>query len=492
MKRYINRRNFIKQSIFSTAALSAPSFDAPSANRKVLQPTGIAPKKVIVIGAGLAGLSAAFELTQTGHDVTVLEARTRSCGRVYTLRDPFSDGIYAEAGAFSFSDAHDLTLKYARLFDLPIVPEESRDLASIVSIKGKRIKAKRGEKIQWPLNLTPEEERLGFAGVWTKYVESVLPEIGKAPAQDLPLASLKKYDQMTFSQFLRRQGLSPDAVAVLRLGYLDFFGDGIDAISALQLLRDTALQTGKKWYMIKGGNDLLPRAFAHRLADKIHHGTPVVKIEHDARGVRVVFLQFDTPQKVTADYVICAIPFSTLKRVEVVPQFSPEKQRAIEELPYTSVARVLIQTRRRFWVDEGLSGEAATDLPVMWVAEATSNQQGPRGILLSNITGPQARRVTAMRARERISFTLQTTEQLFPGISQHFEGGISKCWDEDEWARGGYAWFKPGQMASLMPYIARPEGRVHFAGEHTSAWFGYMQGALESGARAPREIERAL
>jgi monoamine oxidase len=241
----------------------------------------------------------------------------------------------------------------------------------------------------------------------------------------------------------------------------------------------------------QGGNDLLPRAFAHRLADKIHHGTPVVKIDHDARGVRVVFLQFDTPQKVTADYVICAIPFSTLKRVEVVPQFSPEKQRAIEELPFTSVASVLIQTRRRFWVDEGLSGEAATDLPVMWVAEATSNQQGPRGVLLSNITGPQARRVTAMRERERISFTLQTTEQLFPGISQHFEGGISKCWDEDEWARGGYAWFKPGQMTSLMPYIARPEGRVHFAGEHTSAWFGYMQGALESDARAAREIERA-
>jgi monoamine oxidase len=110
-RRYINRRNFIKQSIFSTAALSAPSFDAPSANRKVFQPTGIAPKKVIVIGAGLAGLSAAFELTQTGHGVTVLEARNRSGGRVYTLRDPFSDGMYAEAGAFSFSDAHDLTLK---------------------------------------------------------------------------------------------------------------------------------------------------------------------------------------------------------------------------------------------------------------------------------------------------------------------------------------------------------------------------------------------
>jgi monoamine oxidase len=81
-------------------------------------------------------------------------------------------------------------------------------------------------------------------------------------------------------------------------------------------------------------------------------------------------------------------------------------------------------------VDQGLSGEAATDLPVMLVAEATSNQPGPRGILFSNMTGSQARRVTAMRERERISFTLQTTEQLFPGISRHFEGGISKCWDD--------------------------------------------------------------
>lgn len=69
---------------------------------------------------------------------------------------------------------------------------------------------------------------------------------------------------------------------------------------------------------------------------------------------------------------------------------------------------------------------------------------------------------------------------------------MSKCWDEDEWSRGAYAWFKPGQMISLMPYIARPEGRVYFAGEHTSAWFGFMQGALESGIRAAREIEQAL
>jgi monoamine oxidase len=490
MRRNINRRNFIKSSILSAAAFSTP-LAALSNNRKDAYAAGLPRKKIIVIGAGLAGLSAAFELTQKGHNVTVLEARSRSGGRVLTLRDPFSDGMYAEAGAYSFSDAHHLTFKYTRLFDLPFAPEESRDLAYTIFIKGNRIKAKKGEKIQWPLNLTSEEKQLGMTKLWSKYVESVLPEMGKAASPDWPPASLKKYDQMTFSQFLRRQGLSQDAVAALRLGYLDLFGDGIDAISALQLLRDTALQTGKKWYMIKGGNDLLPQAFAHRLADKILYGTPVKRIEQDSREVRVMFLQSETLQKITGDYVICTIPFSVLKQVEVVPNFSPEKKKAIEELRYTSVARVLLQCRKKFWVDEGLSGEAATDLPVMLIAEATSNQHGSRGILFSNMTGPQARQISAMRERERISFTLNTTEQLFPGISQHFEGGISKCWDEDEWARGGYAWFKPGQMSSLMPYIARPEGRVHFAGEHTSAWPGYMQGALESGNRAAQEIERA-
>jgi monoamine oxidase len=491
MKRYISRRDFIKKSVIGAAAFSIVPSNVLSANRKSLRQTGIGPKRVVVIGAGLAGLSAAFELTQTGHDVTILEARTRSGGRVHTLRDPFSDGMYAEAGAVSFSDAHDLTLKYAKLFNLPIVAEDPRDLAFTASIKGKRSKAKRGEKMQWPINLTQEERNLGTSGLWSKYVDPVVRQMGNAAASGWPPASLTKYDQISFEQFLRQQGLSSDAVALLRLGYLDLFGDGIGTISALQLLRDTALQTGKKWYMIKGGNDLLPRGFASRLADKIHYNTPVIRIKHDAREVRVVFLQSDATREIMANYAICAIPFSTLKAIEVVPPFSPEKQKAIEELSYTSVARVLIQSRKKFWVDEGLSGEAYTDLPVMLVAEATSNQQGPRGILFANMTGPQARRVAGMREPERISFTLQTTEQLFPGIGQHFEGGISKCWDEDQWARGGYAWFKPGQLVSLMPSIARPEGRVHFAGEHASAWPGFMQGALESGVRAAREIERA-
>lgn len=490
MKRHISRRDFIKRGAFSAAAFSISSSSVP-ANQIALATIAVAPKKVIVIGAGLAGLSVAFELTQTGHDVTVLEARTRSGGRVYTLRDTFSDGMYAEAGAVSFSGSDDLVIKYARLFDLPIVLEEPRDLGAIFFIRGKRLKPKRGHKTQWPLQMTAEEHQLGLNGVWTKHVESVYPSIGNTALPDWPPASLSKYDRMTFSQFLQSQGVSAGAIAGLKLGYLDFFGDGIYTISALQLLRDLASKTGEKWYTFKEGNDHLPKAFAQRLGKRILYGTPVVRIEHNSRSVRAVFLQSGTPQTMTADYLICAIPFSTLKSVEIVPRFSPAKEGAIRELPYTSVARVFMQSRTRFWVDEGLSGEAATDLPIMLTFEATSHQQGDRGILFSNTIGPQARRLTAMADSERIKFALRTAEQLFPGMTKNFEGGTSKCWDEDKWSRGAYAWFKPGQMTSLMPYIARPEGRIYFAGEHTSRWFGFMQGALESGVRAAGEIERA-
>lgn len=96
--------------------------------------------------------------------------------------------------------------------------------------------------------------------------------------------------------------------------------------------------------------------------------------------------------------------------------------------------------------------------------------------------------MAALKEADRIAFVLEQTEKLFPGIRGNFEGGVSKCWDEDEWARGASSWYKPGQMGELWPHIARAEGRVHFAGDHTSAWIRWMQGALHSGNRVAKEV----
>ena len=486
----MKRRDFLKQSAVA-AAFTLPSLKVAAFCQDKLERKGPV-KKIIIIGAGLAGLSAAFELTQAGHEVTILEARARSGGRVHTLREPFSDGLHAEAGAMNVFDNHDWTMKYIKLFDLTLDPILPSNLASLIYLRGRRMEVKRGQNMDWPLELTPDEKSLGQRGMWEKYVGPALKEMGDTTASNWPPESLKKYDQITFFEFLRRQGASPDAAMLLGLGGLGGLGDGVQSVSALDLLRESIHRAMmKKGYKIRGGSDLLPRAFAARLADKIRYGAPVVRIEHDTRQVRVVHLQAGARTSLSADYLVCAVPFSVLRHIEISPRFSTEKQKAVEQLLYTSVARIYLQTRKRFWVDEGLSGGATTDLSNMMVFDGASNQPGTRGILESYLAGPQARQVTAMKEAERVSSTLGWVEKVHPRIRENFEVGVSKCWDEDEWARGAYTWFKPGQMTSLLPHVGRPEGRVHFAGEHASSLPGWMQGALESGNRAAREVNDA-
>src|SRR6266545_2008126 len=200
MKHRIKRREFLKQSSFAVAALSISSHNKLLSTQESLQRRG-PPKKVIIIGAGLAGLSAAYELTRAGHDVTILEARTRPGGRVFTLRAPFSDGLYNEAGAAYIPDSHDWTMKYIKFFDLPLDPIVPSKLASVFFVRGNRIEVRPRENIKWPFDLTAEEKRVGLVGMREKYVESVVKEIKNAAAPDWPPAQFKKYDQMTFLEF---------------------------------------------------------------------------------------------------------------------------------------------------------------------------------------------------------------------------------------------------------------------------------------------------
>jgi monoamine oxidase len=487
----MKRRDFLKQAALAAAALSVPPFSTFAFGHGTLERRG-ASKKVIIIGAGLAGLAAAYELTHAGHDVTILEARTRPGGRVHTLRDTFTEGLYAEAGAARIPNHHHFTLKYAELFGLTLDPFQPPDLPSVYYVRGRRIKVTPGQDVEWPYKLTPEERKLGLSGMRQKYIWSMLSEVGDVTDPSWPPPdALKKYDQMNRSDFWRSRGASSEAIALLSLGGAD---DRAETWSALFMLRNQALnQKLTQYYKIRGGTDLLPKAFATRLAEKIHYAAPVVKIEQNAQGVKAVFLHAGSYHTTTGEYLICAVPFTVQKNIEVSPAFSVEKQRAIEQLPYLSVSKIFLQSRKRFWVSEGLTGFATTDLPIGQVWDTTYKQPGVRGILQAFPISLHSRRVTEMLEKERINFALEQVETVYPGARENFEGGVSKCWDEDEWARGGTAFYKPGQFSSLLPHVARPEGRVHFAGEHTSVWIdGWMQGALESGNRVAREVDAAL
>jgi monoamine oxidase len=484
----IDRRDFLRHGLITAGGLSLLGW-RELAIGSPNPPRPQQGKNIVIVGAGLAGLSAAYELSQAGHRVTVLEARTRPGGRVFTIRGQFADGMYAEAGATNVFDVHQWTIKYAKLLGVELDPVTPPTGASVFHVKGKRIVIKPNTPVDWPFQLRADEQGQTRGQLWSKYVAPVFKEIGDPESADWPAAALKKLDAMSFAQFLRERGASPGALSILRLGLADQLGEGADAVSALDLLREAlprALE--KQLYVIRGGSDTLPRALAAKLADRIHYGCAVIRIEQDKGSARLTCVRAGERMSLTCDFVVCAIPFSVLRQVEFAPALSREKQQAIAQLGNTSVVRVFLQTRHRFWLDEGLNGAATTDLPVMTAYDKNFYQPGTRGMLEAYIAGQQARRMTAMSADDRFNFTVDQMQLIHPQIREHLEGGSSICWDDEQWSRGAYAWFRPGEMTGMLPHMAKAEGRIHFAGDHTSPSPGWMNGALQSGDRVAREI----
>jgi monoamine oxidase len=488
----LDRRTFLRRTAVGAAALSTGVVPMRLTSLTTVTRRTSAPQKIIVIGAGMAGLSAALQLVENGHDVTVLEARTRPGGRVFTMRESFADGLYAEGGAMQVFDSHLRAQRYIQQFGLEIDAIHPAPGASVVHVMGKRVEMKPGERVAWPFELKDDERSLDARGLWEKYVVPAVIEVSEAEAGDPMLRSLQKYDRITFSAFLRAQGASPAAAAILAVGLVSGLGEGADRVSALDLLREAAHRRARKdSFTIRGGTDRLPKALATKLGGRIRYGTPVVRLEQSANGVRVVALKAGVPQSYEGDRIVCAIPFSVLRRLEVAPALPRDKQSTIQQLKYTSVTRVFIQVRTRFWLAAGLSPYASTDLPVMGIYERAINQPGTRGILESYMAGAGARRAMALTERERLTTTLDGMAKVYPQIREQYEGGTSKSWDDDEWSRGGYAWFEPGEMMALMPVIARQENRIHFAGEHASTQPGWMEGAIESAERVVDEIHRS-
>jgi monoamine oxidase len=252
-------------------------------------------------------------------------------------------------------------------------------------------------------------------------------------------------------------------------------------------------------YKIQGGMDLLPRAMASELGNIIRYNAPVVRVVREASAgqgagrsgalrFRVEYQASARVERLTASRVIFAIPCTTLRNIEIRPRLSTEKERAIAQLSYYPGTRFLLQSRTRFWRAADLNGSARTDRATeVW--DSTFDQvTSPRGILGASVGGSVGRAVLDMTADDSLAFGIGLVADAFPAIRSQFEKGFVQRWSLDPWSRGAFPVFKPGEMSTLMPIIAGPENGIHFAGEHTSSWTGWMEGALQSGERAAREV----
>lgn len=494
----LTRRSFLKHA--AHAAMTLPGLAALPRVALASEAAPAAktgkPRRVIVVGAGLAGLAAAHELNALGHDVTVLEAQLRPGGRVWTVRDPFPDGLFIEAGAINYGDSSRHVVRYVEAFGLPVAtfPKLPKPLSGIYYMRGKRVVAEPGKPTDWPVDLSPEEKAQGFLGLLMKYVAPAARELGNPADPAWRLADFRRFDQVTMTGFLKNQGASEEAIYLLSTAM--GFGYGWSEVSALhRLASDMALffAGNQSTRFIEGGMDLLPKAMARGLAGRIHYGAPLVKVLHEPDRVRAVYRQGGAEQVVEADHLICTAPIPALRRVEFVPALPERKRRIFEQLEYPAVTRVYLQAGRRFWADAGESGSAGTDLPIQWVNEQPFLRapDQTRGILECHMKGAEAERVDAMAPDARLAFAADQIDKVYPGFRKHYEGGLTVSWGADPWAGGGYAWWKPGQMSDWLPELIRPEGRIHFAGEHTSALSRTLEGALESGNRAAQEVHEA-
>lgn len=475
-----SRRDFLRLSLLTSAAALTPRDLLALGHTPGAAERQGAKQRVLVIGAGLAGLAAAYELIQAGHEVEVLEARTRPGGRIRTLRAPFGGDLRAEGSAARIPKSHELVFKCAELVGLEMKPFKPDKPTDLTYFKGQLLREDQPNLLK-KAGLPPEEQKLGTEGIMKKYVAPLLKKVGDPSAEGWPPESLLRYDQMTGFEMFHEAGLSEVANQFFNAGW------GVaDDVSGLRVLHEVSGHSGPLRRIV-GGTDQLPDGLASKISEDIRYGRPITRIEQAEGEVTAVCERAGSEERFTGDRLICTVPFSVLRDIEIDADLSEGKKRAIEGLAYQSVTRVFVQTRERFWEEKGLSGFARTDHP-MEIWDASYGQPGERGILMAYLRSDLARKVALMREEQRTRFALDAIGEVFPEVKDNYEGAVTLAWDSDPWVRGAFATYHPGDYRRYYRHLTRPEGRIHFAGEHTSPWPAWMQGALHSGVRAAREV----
>jgi monoamine oxidase len=485
----MDRRTFLAQTAgtlaTSWAAAAAARAEPSTVDMRAASPA--TSRQVVVLGAGLAGLAAAYELKKAGYAVTVIEARTRPGGRVLTYRDPFADGLYAEMGAEYVDASDEYDHRFCKELGLKVMTAKLYDA---IFVRGQRFRmaAFKQNKDKLPYAGTEGGRLFSQEAAYLKRLLALIKDPETLPPEVL------KLDNLSVVELLAQEGAPEDIAALFTYTQATESTARPHEMSALHLVRShrRSFSEDTDEGRILGGNDQLPKSLARALAGQILYNRPVRKIAHDGGGATVSFEEGGALRTMRTPRLVVAIPFKVLRDIEVTPAFSPVKTKCIATLAYGHVMKLAMQYQRRFWDEpESLGQRVFTDTMLRRVYHFSIDQPGPRGILMSFTSGADAEALGRMSEADRLRTALSETARIWPEAPRHFEGGAIKYWNEDPWIRGSYSFEGVGQARDFLQIAAAPEGRVHFAGEHTSIHRASMNGALESGVRAAAEVEKA-
>lgn len=469
----MHRRQIIKGLGASSLMLGAGGISAP------LWASGRHRADVIIIGAGLAGLTSARYLKAQGLKVLLLEARKRVGGRIQTIN---THGIHAEVGGLQIGQGYGLMRTFAQQLDLPLVSLGQYAEQNTFVINGQRISAD-----EWP---THPQNSLAASEKNTLPSRLYYQMLSKGPEYALPWDwTSEKYAPLDISleAYFKQQNISPEA---LRLMDANINALSLKELSAADAFYRLSLARigGRGAQKIKGGNSRFIQALADDLTEELHTAKIVTSISQSSDKVAV---RCEDGSEYIGKRCIITSPFSALKDVEIKADISPQKRHAIQHAQYTSVTQVHFAVKKQADVSMVQATNLWTDNALGRVFSQVDDA-GELRYLTSWINGRQAKALDRLSTSEAVNIVKNALEKHYPGLKGKTEVVHHQSWANERFSKGAYIQFAPGQVQTLVPHMASIEGKLHFAGEHTEFMYSGMESAIVSGQRAAQEVSERL